>query len=146
MAISAVNAVSFKGKAVTDQGNEYNTCNVGKYTGAGIGAAGTVYGAIQAKKGYSFISQMEDAIKSAISEVAEQVDPESTKESVAESLEGVNIMKPTKKYGIIGVAILGTLVTLGGLGLGTLVDGGINLFRAHKADKQTDANKTDIQA
>lgn len=146
MAISAVNSVSFKGKAVTDKGNEYNTCNVGKYAGTGIGAAATVYGGVQVKKGFTILDQLGDLVKSAIGELAVEINPEETKEGVVEALESINFPKSVKKYGLIASAIIGSLMILGGLGLGTLVDGGINLFRAHKADKKSDTNnKTDVQ-
>ena len=149
MTISAVNSVSFKGKAVTDQGNEYNTCNIGKYAGAGLGAAGTLYGAIKVKRGLPLLEQIVGIVEPILGDVITQFDSEATREGVAETFSNINFGKIMKKSCIVGSVVLGTLLTLCGLGLGTLVDGGINLFRAHKANKQTDEtnkNKTDIQA
>lgn len=149
MAVSPINTVSFKGKSVTEQGNEYNTCNIGKYTGAGLGAAGTLYGAIKVKSGLPILDEVAKIVEPILCDIIPQLDPKSTREDVANTFSSMNLGKMLKKAGIIGTVLLGTLLTLGGLGFGTLVDGGINLFRAHKADKQTDKtdkNKTDVQA
>ncbi len=45
MSISAINSVSFSGKRLTKNGNEYDKTNAGKYIGMGVGtAAGAGFG------------------------------------------------------------------------------------------------------
>ncbi len=138
MAISAINSVNFTGKRVTKNGNEYDTTNIGKYTGMGVGAAvGTGVGiktysaAKKALEGVDAKKLFEEAFTKLKEGLEKQLGSlEMTSEEYVESC-----IKASKKSSKIGIAILGLGGLLVGLGGGAIVDGVINHNRAKKADK-----------
>ena len=134
--------INFSNRAITQDGNEYNSTNVGKTTGAVVGtgiAAYTGYAMNKAKK-MILSEDVVEIMKNGANQVVESFpdDIKSISQGVAETLP-----KYLKKSMNIGAIIVGGLSLLSAIGVGTLVDGTINKVRALKADKSNPMIKSE---
>lgn len=135
-------SISVADRTKTKNGNEYNSTNVGKITGAAIGTSATAvvgYKMHNAKK-VLLSDEILGLTKEGYNTVFEEL-PEDMKSIVKGAIE--EAPKYLKKAMKITTIAIGSAVLLSALGLGTLSDAIINKIRAIKADKSNPMLKTD---
>lgn len=122
---------NFTGKAKTEKGNEYQTCNTGKFVGGGLGAALGGYNIFRTTK---TIDQAMDQVK----EFSEQIKDEikaASKEEIFDLDRAFNKSKKISKNVAIVIASISALITTGiGVLAGKLYDNKQNEKREIAAD------------
>ena len=155
MSISAINSVSFSGKRLTKNGNEYDKTNAGKYIGMGVGtAAGAGFGLKVYHDVTKAINEAGNDLENGIKDVLEDTFTsiknrfsglaQNTGTAVETNIDEVTEMSMRmvgKVFKVVPV-VLGLGGLLAGLGLGAITDGIINHTRAKKADN---AAKTETE-
>ena len=147
MSIQSVNSISFSGKRVTKNGNEYDKTNAGKYTGMGVGAAAGAGFGIKVyhdvtktikEAGNEFENGVKDVLGDTLTSIKNRFSnlAQDTGTAVENNIDEITemSMKMTQKAFKVVPVILGLGGLLAGLGLGAITDGIINHTRAKKAD------------
>ncbi len=133
MSIQSISAVNFTGKKrYTNNGNEYEKTNAGKYVGMGVGAAaGAGYPA------YILHNMFKPENKGELMKLLDTYCKNFNESCKNQFGQDVKLTTKTLTKCIKALPVVsGAVVLLAGLGLGAIVDGIINHNRAKKADKE----------
>ena len=130
MSISSINQVNFQGQALTKRGNAYSDSNIGKYAGAGLGAATGLYLANKGMKTVPGFKKFGTMVWESIKDIPKKSGKLTKKEFWTGIPTNFKNFFKNGDYKTVGK------IALIGLGLGALVDGVINLTKSYMTDRR----------